>query len=276
MTTLALLSGGGQLPVMLAAAAKSSGWPVHVVAFSGQPQPDDFVTPVASHATFNIASVGKILAHLKAHKITHVVMGGNLNKPSLFQLRPDVKGLKLLASFRHYHDDHLLRGITDFLVAEGFEVLPVTDLLPGLKAPAGVLGKFKPSAEDEADIGLGLTALRTLGELDIGQAVVVYKGAVIGVEAVEGTDALMARCAGLRGELAKQEKGGWLVKAAKPNQTKMADLPTVGPRTLELLAHYHYKGVAVQADTTLLIDQPKLITMADAAGVSVVGINSET
>lgn len=268
---LGILAGGGQLPSLLANAALASGWAVHVVTFEGQAQPRSLPDGLASAASFNIAAVGKILAYLKANKVSHVVMGGALHKPSLFRLRPDVKGVQLLARVRGFHDDALLRAVAGFLEDEGFKVLPVTDLLPTLAATAGVWGKYVPSEADKADMALGMRVLAAMGDLDIGQAVVVHKGAVLGVEAVEGTDTLVARCAALRGTLGKKERAGWLVKAAKPRQTDLADLPTIGPATLELLAMHGYKGVAAQAGKVLVLNRDEVVRAADAAGVVVVG-----
>lgn len=269
---LAILAGGGQLPALLAEAALAKGWPVHVVTFDGQAAPRGVPDGVASRAGFNIAAVGQVLAYLKANKVSHVVMGGHLHKPSLFRLRPDVKGMQLLARVRGFHDDALLRAVAGFLGDEGFTVLPVTDLLPALMAGEGVWGKYMPGEADRADIALGMEVVAALGNLDIGQAVVVHKGAVLGVEAVEGTDTLVSRCAALRGAMGKKEKAGWLVKAAKPNQTDLADLPTIGPATVELLALHNYKGVAVSVGRTLVVQREEVIAAADKAGVVVMGV----
>ncbi|MCP5405080.1 MAG: UDP-2,3-diacylglucosamine diphosphatase LpxI [Pseudomonadaceae bacterium] len=269
---LAILAGGGSLPALVAGAALAQGFEVQVVTFDGQAAPRGLPEGVAGQASFNIAAVGKILAHLKAHKVSHVVMAGALHKPSLFRLRPDVKGVQLLARVKGFHDDALLRGVAGFLADEGFTVLPVTDLLPALAAKDGVWGKYAPSEADKADIALGMEVLRAMGGLDIGQAVVVHRGTVLGVEAVEGTDGLIARCAALRGPLGKQERAGWLIKAAKPSQTDLADLPTIGPATVELLALHGYKGVAVQAGKTLVVDGEKVVAVADGHGVVGVGV----
>ena len=268
--TLALLSGGGTLPAMVAGAAHAKGWPVHLLTFEGQPQPA-IAAPLASAATFNIARIGAILAHLKAQRATHVVLAGNLSKPNILKLRPDFTGLKLLPRFGgDFHDDNLLRTIAAFLHEQGFTVLPVTDLLPALAAPAGPLGKHRPTKADLADIEMAFEKLKHLGNADIGQSVIVMDGVVLGVEAIEGTDALIERCAPLR-KLKKGERGGWLVKAAKPAQTNLADLPAVGPATLELLAEHGYRGLAVQAGKTLLLDSPTLTMLADKSGLVLLG-----
>lgn len=257
--TLALLAGGGKLPGVLAAAAVAKGWHIHVVTFAGQPQPEG-IEKAESRREFPLGQIGHILAHLKAHHVTHVALVGHINKPSLLSLKPDAMGLKILARAVIKHDDALLRSVTNFLESEGFTLTSVQQLVPELLAPTGLLTRTRPSAEELEDIALGRSVLAVVGDLDIGQAAILYNGAVLGVEGVEGTDALIARCADLRGEGAK---GGLLIKRAKPTQTDVADLPFVGPTTLHVLAAHHYRGLAVQAGRTLLLAQSDVIDLAN-------------
>lgn len=255
----ALLSGGGALPSIMVAAAQSKGWPAHLITFEGQPQPEPVPSAESQH-TFPLGQIGHILAHLRAKGVTHVAMAGHLNKPSIFSLKPDAAGLKLLARAVIMHDDALLRAVSTTLTENGLTVLSVHDLAPGLLAPPGLLTKLAPTAEEEEDIALARSTLAVLGDLDIGQAAVVYKGAILGVEAVEGTDELLHRCATLRGA---EDKGGILVKRAKPLQTDLADLPLVGPQTLAIMVKNHYRGLAVQAGRTLLLHQPEMLKEAE-------------
>ncbi len=260
---LGLLSGGGNLPATMVAGAQARGWPVHVVTFAGQPQPLN-LPPVASTYQFPLGQVGHILAHLKHNNVTHVALAGNLSKPSILSLKPDATGLKLLARAVIRHDDALLRAVTTFLKEEGFELLTVKDLAPDLLAPAGLLAGPAPSPEEQEDIALARSTLAVLGDLDIGQACIVHNGAILGVEAVEGTDTLITRCASLRTEKGGKPQGGILVKRAKDMQTDLADLPTVGPDTLRLLAQHNYAGLCIQSGRTLLLSQPEVLATAKA------------
>lgn len=255
----ALLAGGGALPGLVAAAVEGKGSPLHLITFAGQPHPAAEIA-AASNKQFSLGQVGHILAHLKANKVTHVVLAGHLSKPNILSLKPDAMGLKLLARAVIKHDDALLRSVTDFMQEEGFTIVPPHTLVPGLLAPAGLLSKTRPNAEEVEDIALARSTLAVLGDLDIGQAAVVFNGAVLGVEGAEGTDELVRRCAVLRGE---GGKGGILVKRAKPLQTDLADLPFVGPRTMQVLAEHHYRGLVVQAGKTLLLNQPEMVDLAN-------------
>jgi hypothetical protein len=137
--------------------------------------------------------------------------------------------------------------------------------------PEGPLGRLRPSPEAEADVARGIAVARALGALDIGQAVVVQQGLVLGVEAIEGTDELLRRCAALR----RDGPGGVLVKLAKPGQEARVDRPTIGPRTVALAAEAGLQGIAAEAGATLLIDRDELIRAADRAGLFVVGVRAE-
>jgi UDP-2,3-diacylglucosamine hydrolase len=255
---LTILAGGGPLPAMLVAAAQAKGWAAGVVSFQAQPQPINLPEGIKPQQ-FALGQVGHILAHLKATHTTHVALVGHLHKPSILSLKPDATGLKLLARAMIKHDDALLRSVTDFLQEQGFTLVSAPDLVPSLLAPKGALANARPTPEELDDLALGRTVLAVLGDLDIGQACIVHQGAVLGVEAVEGTDALIERCAILRGE----PSGGVLIKRAKALQTELADLPFVGPTTMELLGHHGYRGLAVQAGKTLLLNQPEMIRLAN-------------
>lgn len=262
---LVILAGGDPLPSTMARVAVANGWQVHMVTFAGQPQPKD-LTQVASVQEFPLGQVGHILAHLKAKKATHVALAGHLNKPSILSLKPDATGLKLLARAVIKHDDALLRSVTDFLQDEGFQLVTIQDLAPNLLAPKGLLTKAEPTRDELEDIALARSTLAVLGDLDIGQACIVHNGAILGVEAVEGTDALIERCAALRNG-GSEGKGGILVKRAKDMQTDLADLPTVGLQTVQLLAHHHYRGLCIQSQKTLLLNREEALSHANTHGV---------
>lgn len=256
---LTLLAGGGPLPSLMIAAAQAKGWRVSVVVFEGQPRPVALPEGV-EQSTFALGQVGRILAHLKSTNTTHVALAGHIDKPSILALKPDAAGLKLIARAVIKHDDALLRSVTDFLAEHGFTVVAAPELVPNLLAPKGALARVRPTPAEAEDIALGRSTLAVLGDLDIGQACIVHHGAVLGVEAVEGTDALIERCAALRGEAS----GGVLIKRAKALQTDLADLPFVGPTTLRKLAEHGYKGLVVQAGRTLLLEQDTMVALANS------------
>lgn len=269
---LGLLAGGGHLPASIIAACEDAGRPYHVVTFKGQPKPEGVDLPSTHHTELPLGKVAATLKTLRREGVVEVVLAGNLNKPSFFDLMPDLTGAKVLARMIRHHDDDILGTVCQLLEEEGLKVVGAHTLLPKLLAGKGVLGNFKPSEAELADIALGLRVARALGREDVGQAVIVKDKVVIGVEAVEGTDALIQRCAALRGH----SEGGVLIKVCKPGQDMRVDLPSIGPKTIENLAHHKYAGVAVEAGKTLILDATETEEIADKTGVFIYGMDDDS
>ena len=181
--------------------------------------------------------VGKLFAALDKHGCRDLVIIGTVTRPDLAHVKLDfgaIKNLPFLVSLGMGGDDHVLSSIVRFLEGKGYRVHGADDVAPELLAAEGVLGKHAPSADDRADIALGFEVVQALGALDVGQAAVVAKGYVVAVEAAEGTDAMLERCAELRRTGRARGRGltGVLVKAPKPGQEERVDLPTIGPETV--------------------------------------------
>ncbi len=268
---LGVIAGGGPLPLRLVEVCRDEGREVFVVTFEGVPNMADFGdTP---QATVHLGEVARTIALLQEMKVEDVVLAGPIPRPSLRSLRLDAGGLRVIAGLRPgaMGDDKLLSLIVRELENAGFRVLGIDELLDDLLAPAGVLGRHAPDDDARADIAAGCRVARLLGSVDVGQAVVVQQGVVLGVEAIEGTDALIERCGGLR----REGPGGVLVKVRKPGQERRADLPTIGPRTIALARAAGLRGVAVEAGGALIVARPAVVEAADEAGLFVVGIDPE-
>ena len=149
-------------------------------------------------------------------------------------------------------------------------VIGPDQLLDTAALPPGPLGQLGPDADAGADITRGIEVARALGGLDIGQAVVIQQGLVLGVEAIEGTDRLLRRCA----ELRREGPGGVLVKMEKPGQERRVDRPTIGPHTVALSAEAGLQGIAAEAGATLVLDRDEVARAADQAGLFVVGVRA--
>ena len=267
---LGILAGAGELPLRVIEACRAAGRPYFVLAFEGSADPA--LTADAPHAWVRLGAAGRSLKLLREAGVGELVMAGGIRRPSVWSLRPDWRAARLIAKvgYRALGDDNLLRHVIRELEVEGFRVVGADTLLAAALAPAGPIGAHRPDAEAEADIRRGLEVARALGKLDIGQAVVVQQGLILGVEAVEGTDALLRRA----GELRREGPGGVLVKIAKPGQERRADLPTVGARTVAAAAEAGLAGIAVEAGSTLVIDRAAMIEAADRFGLFVIGIEA--
>jgi len=268
--TLGILAGAGELPLRVIDACRAGGQPVFVLAFAGEADPARFDS--VPHASVRLGAAADALRLLRENGVEELVFAGRVRRPSLAALRPDWRAAKLFAriGLRALGDNGLLSAIIQELEAEGFRVVGVDDLLAPLLAPEGALGRVTPDEAALVDVSRGLEVARALGGVDVGQSVVVQQGIVLGVEAAEGTDALLERVAGLR----LDGPGGVLVKIAKPGQERRADLPVMGVPTVAACAKAGLRGIAVEAGAALVIDRAQVVAAADRAGLFVLGIKS--
>jgi DUF1009 family protein len=266
---LGIIAGGGGLPRRLIESCRAAGRDIFVLALAGAAEPAAICG--VPHAWCRLGAAATGLALLRENDVTELVLAGAIRRPSLAALRPDWRAAKLLAriGYRTLGDDGLLSAVVKELEREGFRVIGPDQLLDWALAPEGPLGRVRPDAQAEADIARGLDVARALGALDIGQAVIVQQGLVLGVEAIEGTDELLRRCAKLR----RDGPGGVLVKVEKPGQEPRADRPTIGPRTVALATETGLRGIAIDAYSTIVLDRDEVVQAADQAGLFVVGVD---
>jgi UDP-2,3-diacylglucosamine hydrolase len=266
---LGILAGGGDLPRRLVDACKATARPYHLVAFQGQADAGALAGEPLDWT--EVAQVGRTLGLLRDRGCQDVVLAGRIPRPTLGALRPDARGAVLLAKLLPrlaIGDDALLRVVVAELESEGFTVIGVDAVLADLLMPAGVLGKVTPDPAVRDDIARGREVARALGAVDVGQAVVVQQGIVLGVEAIEGTEALLDRCVALR----RPGRGGVLVKLRKPGQDRRVDLPALGPETVHRAVAAGLAGIAAEAGGALLIDRRAAVEAADASGLFLLGI----
>lgn len=265
---IGLIAGGGMLPRCVIDDCLSRGIDVFVVAIEGQ-TPSELVQGMP-HVYTHFGAVGHIFQTLKDQGINDLVLAGSMKRPNFFELRPDLKALKIIGriGFRALGDDGLLKALRSELEDEGFTLHGVQKFSSQLIAKEGVFGSVCPLYEDKETIRLGLKVSQVIGSLDIGQSVIVQHGQVIGVEAVEGTDALIERCS----TLMKTGRGGILVKTSKPQQDKELDLPTIGVRTIEKAHACGLRGIVIEAGHSIILDINSVVKLADRYNIFIQGI----
>ena len=272
---LAIIAGNGLLPVYVAAAARAGGEDPFILLLkneAGQPF-DGFDSAEISIA--DVAGFGRIFREKGIDRI--VLSGGVKRRPDWRDVRPNWKALWKLPGVIAAlggGDDALLQAAIGLLEAQGCRVVGAHDIAPGLLTRLGPLGLPAPSADDLRDIDRASEAARRLGELDIGQGAVSIGGRVVALEGVEGTDRMLERVTSLRaeGRISARRKGV-LVKLCKPQQDMRADLPTIGPSTVENAINAGLAGIAVEAGRSLVLEEEKMIAAANAAGLFVCGID---
>ncbi len=266
---LGIIAGGGDLPGLVAAACRAQGRPFHFLALSGHADPQ-VIGGDAPQDWVRLGEAGTGFERLRQAGVAEVVMIGPVRRPTLLELAPDFRTARFFArvGLKALGDDGLLRAVAAELESEGFRVVGVDEVLSDCLAVPGPYGGLSPDPQAQADIARGIEVARGLGALDVGQAVVVQQGIVLGVEAIEGTDNLLRRC----GPLARQGVGGVLVKLKKPGQDRRIDLPTVGLTTLREAAAAGLRGIAVEAGGALVLGRDAMAAEADRLGLFVVGI----
>jgi len=272
---LALICGGGSLPLAIADLVSARGRQVLLFPLQGIARPEDYAQ--RPHTWVRIAKFGTLARAARAAGCHEMVLIGSLVRPAFWQVRFDLTTLKLLpriaAAFRG-GDDYLLSSGARLIEEQGFRVLGAHEVAPEILVPKGALARVQPSEGERADIALGFDYLQATGPFDVGQAVVVAGRHVLAVEAAEGTDQMLERIAALRasGHIRASTVGGVLVKAPKRGQDRRFDLPSIGPRTVEGAARAGLAGIAVVAGSTIVAEPERLIAAADRANIFVVGL----
>ena len=273
MRKLGIVAGGGDLPVAVARRCQAEGRPFYVVRIKGFA--DDSLARYEG-AESGIGEFGRTIKLLKSAGCEAVCFAGVVQRPDFRQMKPDLKGAAILPGMiaaATKGDDALLRHVLGVFEAEGFAVEGADQVLGGETVPAGALGRHAPDEAALMDLRKALEVARAAGGLDIGQGAVVCDGLVLAVEAQEGTDAMLARVAGLpeaiRGRT--EARRGALAKAPKPIQDERVDMPVIGVRTIEGAAAAGLAGVAGMAGKLILIDREAIIETADRLGLFVWG-----
>ncbi|MBP5399826.1 MAG: UDP-2,3-diacylglucosamine diphosphatase LpxI [Alphaproteobacteria bacterium] len=266
---LGIIAGGGTLPRQLIEHCLKMGRPFFVLAIEGNALPSTTEDNIP-HLWIRMGQAGTGLKRLIEEKVEELIMIGTIRRPSFKDLIPDLRTTAFFAKVgsKALGDDGLLRAVIKEIEGEGIKVVGIQEVMPELLSPSGLLTKKKPSKQDLIDIKRGVSAAFELGKLDIGQSVIVQEGLVLGIEAIEGTDELIKRCANYK----RKGSGGVLVKLRKPQQDMRIDLPTIGQRTIDNAKQSGLNGVAIHAGNTLIVDQAELIRYANKQGMFVIGI----
>ena len=268
---IGVIAGAGVLPVRVAEACARRGDPVFVVPLAGIADHD---FSAFEHAPCAIGEGGKMLRSLRDAGCDAVTLAGVVKRPDFSSLKVDWRGAavvsRLIVAGRK-GDGGLLEVLVETFGAEGFAVVGADEVTGDLTAPAGALGAVAPSLEDMADVRKADAVVSALVPFDVGQAAVVADGFVLAIEAAEGTDAMLARCASLDFGGGRR---GVLVKRPKPGQELRVDLPTIGAETVRRVHAAGLSGVAVVAGKALVIDADETRAEADRLGVFVYGYDA--
>lgn len=273
---LGLLAGQGRLPFMVAEGARQAGHRVICVGLGDNADPS-LSQAVDVFYTASLARPGAWIRKLRRHSVSSTIMVGRVAKARLHAsiprlilcYLPDWRGLRIYFGRlrgKGIQTDLFLGALADELASGGIILENSTMYCQEHLADAGVMTKHQPSAQAQADIEYGWDVAKKVGELDIGQAVIVKEKEVIAVEGIEGTAEMIKRA----GQYCRA--GNWtLIKTAKPKQDMRFDVPCVGPDTIRDLKDNGGKCLVVEAGKTILIDKPDTIALANKLGIAIIG-----
>lgn len=273
-----LIAGGGRFPVLFSEEARRLGLEVVCVAIQDHADPP-LAESVDKIYWTGIAKLGRMIRILKQEQITCAVMAGKIQKVAMytpwrfFRFLPDLRSIRfwLNRSRGDNRDDSLLLGIIQEFEKEGIHISSALDLCPSLLVKPGKLTKRVPTSSQLRDIAFGWKLAKQMGDLDVGQSVMIKEQTAIAIEAIEGTDQAILRA----GTLCRS--GGFtVVKVAKPQQDRRFDMPTIGKTTIESMHKSGGRVLAVEADQTILIDEQETIEMADKLGISIISLTDES
>lgn len=267
---LGLIAGNGRFPFMALEGARRLGHEVTIVAINEETSPAlttaAAVDPPADLHWISLRQLGRCIAILREAGVTQAVMAGQVKHTKIFSgILPDVAWLKVLSRLETKNTDALIRAVADVLADHGIELENSTAFLRPFLAGSGVLTTRPPDESERADLDFGYRMADALAGLDVGQTVVVKDRAVVAVEAMEGTDAVIARAGLLAGP------GSCIVKVAKPGQDMRFDVPVVGLPTLVAMGNAGATVLSVDAGRTLVLDGDLFYKEAEARGLTVVG-----
>lgn len=273
-----VIAGGGDLPRQLLDRLAASGQSAFVLAIAGSADPQ--LVRDYPGAEISIGEIGKQIDALKAAGCEAVTFVGIVRRPDFSTLRLDMKGALLLprvVAAARKGDDALLRVVLQVYEEAGFKVRGADEFAASLLADAGPLGRLTPSEAHRIDMRVAARAAAAIGQLDIGQGAVSCDGVVLALEAQEGTDHMLQRCAALPSHLrgSAADRRGVLVKRPKPIQERRIDLPTIGQNTVRLAAQAGLAGIAVEAGAALVLDARGVARLADELGLFIYGFTPE-
>ena len=286
MEKLGLIAGNGRFPFLLLDAARAHGLQVVVAAIKEETDSEMDARAAADPGVrvhwLSLGELSRLIETFKAEGVERAVMAGQVKHKQIFSsIRPDWRLAKLLLNLRTRSTDMLLGAVAKVLGDEGIELISSTAYLEPLLAKPGVLTSRAPDEEELKDIAYGRTVARAIAGYDLGQTVVIAAQSCVAVEAMEGTDATIARAGALfrtldSGDSSETQQASTLrrsltvVKVAKPNQDMRFDVPVVGVATIETMQTAGATCLSIEAGRTLMFDPEAILAKADAAGIAIV------
>ncbi|MEZ5871971.1 MAG: UDP-2,3-diacylglucosamine diphosphatase LpxI [Nitratireductor sp.] len=275
---LALICGYGGLPAEIVKGALDAGRTPYLFGIEGEAEQVISGMPVE---ILSWGQFGHLIDRLKQLGISEVVLAGGIHKrPEMLKMKLDwgaVKALPKIVAFMIGGDNTVLSGVMKLFEGHGISVVGAHQIAPSLLAGVGKISGRKPGAKELENIRLGFSVCKAVGQFDIGQGAIAEAGRVVAIEGVEGTDEMLARIARMReiGRMPEDGKHGVLVKTVKPGQDIRADLPAIGPKTVEGAVRAGLRGIAIEAGHSIILEKPATLELATKSGIFIYGASAD-
>ncbi len=272
MKNIVIIAGGGVLPINIAKSLLLKNIKSHIIGIKNNFEIKKNKNLI-NNFTYDIVKLGsltKIIKILEKRKIRNIIFAGFIKRPSISDISIDFEALKLLKkySLESLGDDNLLKSISQYFEKKGFIFIDWLKYCPDLFIHDDFVTNIKPSKNALQNLEKAKNIFNYYGKLDIGQSLIIQNKLVLGVEAIEGTDLLIKRCANYK----RKGDNGILLKLIKYKQDKRFDLPTIGIKTIKLLKKYNYEGIFIQKKYCIIIEKDKVIKFANKNNIFIAGI----
>ncbi len=261
---LGIIAGNGVYPRILAAAARKADVKKIVAAAFTNETDSSIGKHVDVVEWLRVGQLSRLLKFFREHEVHLAIMAGQIAPKNLFDLRPDVKALVVLAKLKQRNAESIFTAIADELKKVDVDLLPATTFLEDNLAAKGLIAGAKLSRAEEEDVDLAWNVAKEIARLDIGQTIIIKNGTVLAVEAFEGTNDAISR----GGALARE--GAVMIKVAKQNQDTRFDVPVIGVETIKIAADAKLRVIAVESGKTLLLERDAIVDLARRANISIV------
>jgi DUF1009 family protein len=265
---IAIIAGQGFLPKIVYKECVKKKINCKVIGLKGEINEKLF--DKSQYELFPVHNVSAIFDYLKKSDISNIVIAGRVSRKHLPKLILDKKGMMIFKEIlkNGFNDSNIYFNIIKLIESEGLKIISPDCIVKDVLAPKGMINNVKITEQNGLDIDSGVEILKSIIKCDIGQALIINNGLVLGVEAVEGTNNLIKRCAKLRG----LEVGGILVKLCKPHQDTRVDLPCIGLDTIKSIAKFGYEGIVLEAQKSIIIAKEEAIKFANENGIFIYGV----
>ena len=262
-----LIAGNGRFPFMVLQAARQQRLDVVVAAIKEETSAEIESCGYPVH-WLGLGELGKLIRIFRSSGVRKAIMAGQVKHVQIFGSSfPDLTMIRMLAGLKQKNTDSLIGGVARVLEESGISLVDSSTLLRPHMVSPGVLTRRGLNPGEQSDVDFGRTIAHRIASMDIGQTIVVRDCAVVAVEAMEGTDAVIRRAGELVGR-----KNLTVIKVSKPKQDMRFDIPVVGFPTLENMIEWGATALVIDAERTLVFDREKLVEAADKNDIAIVAL----